>query len=146
MTTTATTASRIRHRADCRKVDLYETVGALGDMLLRCRSCHRFALLGASSSTTPARPVAAPERPAEPREVLEMPRPPRVRRAAAQRAAEPAPAPVLLVRRWRCGNHPANAVTWRGTGCPECEEARAARQRAREDAARRRRAEREVER
>ena len=54
----------------------------------------------------------------------------------AERAPEPIPS------RYVCREHVAQPVTWRGTGCRECRAAHADRQRARDGAARERRAER----
>lgn len=137
------TAPRIFHEYDCTGPELFDTVGRRGDPIVRCRACGRFAL--ASPKARPVAPVA----PVEPRPVLDMPRPSRVRPAAAVAVVEPAPAPapvaVTLASRYRCGGHPDAPVTWKGTGCPECEHEHAARQRDREHAAgaRRERAERD---
>lgn len=141
------TADPIKHRADCYRHEPYETTGALGDALIRCRSCARFVMLASLSHAAQRRgaqlAAARPVRPVESRVVLDMPRPARVRREGAQRAPEPAPAPapvaVTLASRYRCGDHPEVPVTWKGTGCPECEHEHAARQRDREHAARARR-------
>ena len=134
---TIATADPIHHRAQCSKREPFETVGKMGDALLRCRNCNRFVMLdSARARAAGRRPVAA----VEPREVLPMPRPSRVRPAAVVAVVEPAPAPapvaVTLASRYRCGDHPEVPVTWKGTGCPECEHEHAARQRDREHAAR----------
>ena len=147
---TIATADPIHHRAQCSKREPFETVGKMGDALLRCRNCNRFVMLDSARARAADRSPVAPVAPVEPRVVLEMPRPPRVRPAAVVAVVEPAPAPapvaVTLASRYRCGDHPEVPVTWKGTGCPECEAEHAARQRDREHAARVRRAHAERER
>lgn len=115
---TIATADPIHHRAQCSKREPFETVGKMGDALLRCRNCNRFVMLD-SARAAGRRPVAA----AEPREVLPMPRPSRVRPAAVVAVVEPAPVPapvaVTLASRYRCRDH-NKPVNWRGRGCPAC--------------------------
>lgn len=46
----------------------------------------------------------------------------------AHKSTEADPLPDhLRTSRYRCADHPDRPVTWRGTGCPECTQERAAR-------------------
>ncbi len=96
----------IHHRDNCRGVELEPIRGRLGDDLVRCRGCGRFAL-------APMQPAATvtPERDDPPPVVVAVLTPP----AASG---------------WVCRLH-SRPVSWRGTGCPECVAEHAARQRTR---------------
>ena len=139
MTTTTTAQShRIRHAPECRPTaaDYVKTRGGKGDLLLRCQSCRQFVVLAPAATRNTPRPTP---------EHTPKPAPATAPAVAAVDAPEPAPEPAVAVARYRCGDHPEVPVTWKGTGCPECEHEHAARQRDREHAARarRERAERE---
>lgn len=93
-------ARRVPHLPACTGADLYETTGARGDRMLRCRSCGRFAVLPATVAT-PAQPQDAPRTP-----------------------EEAAPAPKVTPGRYVCGEHPDEPVSWKGTGCCACRDER----------------------
>lgn len=124
----------IHHELNCPKPGTELATGTKGDTMERCTYCRAWAPIGTAPHnqrrrTEPVqtrRATATTTRYTAPVAVVE---------------ATPAPAPVVvtLASRYRCGDHPEVPVTWKGTGCPECEHEHAARQRDREHAARARR-------
>lgn len=127
---------KVQHKTTCPGPDEFDSIGARGDAVTRCRACGRFALARSSTQTRRGRTQFD--------EVIDMPRPPWQPLASKPASPKPAAAPALPDR-YRCAVHIDRRVTWRGTGCPDCEHERAARQRDREEAAwaRRERAERD---
>lgn len=92
----------IHHLPDCRGVSIFAERGKYGDNLIRCRGCHRFAVVPPDAVTPERAPAATvtPER-LDPRPVVIL--------AAA--------APLVGMV---CREH-LKPVSWKGTGCPECE-------------------------
>ena len=93
---TTTTPTPLRHRPRCPGPDLHEFDGRKGDRMERCAACD------VTRRISRAKPEAAPV--AEPAPVPEDGRGP------AERAGA----------RYVCRMHPAEAVNWRGNGCPRC--------------------------
>lgn len=134
-TTPATTgpaqlaAKHIRHNHGCPGGPVFEAIGRHGDEIVQCPGCKRAAFLHAARRAESHKAQKA-------------------RRKAAAANPTPAPAPATdeppeaptpdLPARYYCRTH-GRPVTWKGTGCPECEHEHAARQRDREHAARARR-------
>lgn len=85
----------IHHAPTCPGAKTYTVPGRYGDTLVRCRGCQRFAVTPAPVDTV------TPERRLDPRPVVIL--------AAAS--------PVVGMV---CRDH-HRPVSWKGTGCPECE-------------------------
>lgn len=106
----------IRHLPTCRGVSTFTEQGRYGDTLTRCRGCHRFAVMppGSDARTPEGARVSFP-----------MPRP-AVDTVTPERDHPPAVVAVIPVSPWCCPEH-LGPVTWKGTGCPRCEDEHAAR-------------------
>lgn len=105
----------IRHAApDCQGTP-YETVGRLGNRLLRCPECRRFVVLRDPGPGTPRqRPSVAPRA-----------------AAAVDPAPECTPTPASgSAVRFVCATH-GGPVSWHGRDCPECRADHERRQRER---------------
>ena len=118
-----------RHKSDCPEPNLNRITGRMGDPIDRCRNCGRFRIIRDPSEVLPAEPG---------REKLSRAGWSAVR---AQKNREPTSEledvdrmihyPPPIVGPWVCGIHIDHPVTWRGTGCPECEREQVQRQAAR---------------
>lgn len=93
----------IVHTSTCSGGTPYPDRGRLGDNLLRCPGCPRFVVLA-------VRPPVATETPERVPGVVVLPL-------------------VAPASPWCCRDH-LRPVSWKGTGCPECEDERRAREAA----------------
>lgn len=107
MTTTEAPPRRVRHRAGCTRPDLACTV-VVGLRRISCPECQRYITL-AAGERSPLWQIAPP--------------------TYAQPATAPPPPPPPAFG-YACRPH-YRPTSWRGTGCPECDQERRDHQRAR---------------